>query len=320
MELKNLKEASKEEVEAFLSSFDTVLTDCDGVLWHGNQAIEGSPQMIQKFRKLGKKVIFVTNNSSKTRSEFVQKSKDLGFGGELEEFFTTSLLVAEYLKNIGFDKKVYLHSYPGMAKSLDECGIKHIGLGPDPSPNNWSPECLVKAASELDPEVGCVVTSLDWQTSYIKIIKVCSYLQNPEVMFLVPNMDERIPDGSDLLLPGTGSMVNMFKSVTQRQPIVLGKPEKYIFEAVQKKFPDIEPSRTLMIGDKYDIFYFSQVCFKTIAFCFSLKTDIQMGKNCDLKTLLVGTGVDNVETARNLDLNQRPDYFIPSLGDLLYQD
>ena len=112
----------------------------------------------------------------------------------------------------------------------------------------------------------------------------------------------------------------MFKSVTQRQPIVLGKPEKYIFEAVQKKFPDIEPSRTLMIGDKYDIFYFSQVCFKTIAFCFSLKTDIQMGKNCDLKTLLVGTGVDDLETSRSLDLNQRPDYFIPSLGDLLYQD
>ena len=253
MELKNLKEASKEEVEAFLSSFDTVLTDCDGVLWRGNQAIEGSSQMIQQFRKLGKKVIFVTNNSSKTRSEFVQKSKDLGFGGELEEFFTTSLLVAEYLKNIGFDKKVYLHSYPGMAKSLDECGIKHIGLGPDPLPNNWSnwsPDCLERVASELDPEVRCVVTSLDWQTSYIKIIKVCSYLQNPEVMFLVPNMDERVPGRSDVLLPGTGSMVNMFKSVTQRQPIVLGKPEKYIFEAVQKKFPDIEPSRTLMIGDK----------------------------------------------------------------------
>lgn len=254
MELKNLKEASKEEMKAFFDSFDTVLTDCDGVLWHGNQAIEGSPQMIQEFRKLGKKVIFVTNNSSKTRSEFVQKSKDLGFGGELNEFFTTSLLVAEYLKNIGFDKKVYLHSYPGMAKSLDECGINHIGLGPDPAPDNWGPECLEKAATELDPEVGCVVTSLDWHTSYIKIIKVVSYLKNPEVLFLVPNMDKRFPTSfhrvSKLMLPGTGSMVDMFKSVTQREPIVLGKPEKYIFEAVQKKFPDIEPSRTLMIGDK----------------------------------------------------------------------
>ena len=158
--------------------------------------------------------------------------------------------MAEYLQNIGFDKKVYLHSYPGMAKSLDDCGIKHIGLGPDPSPEQWNPDCLDKAAAELDPEVGCVVTSLDYHTSYIKIIKVVSYLKNPDVMFLVPNMDERFPQGPNLLLPGTGSMVNMFKAVTQREPIVLGKPEKYIFEAITKKFPDIQPSRTLMIGDK----------------------------------------------------------------------
>ena len=61
--------------------------------------------------------------------------------------------------------------------------------------------------------------------------------------------------------------------------------------------------------------------FKTNdSFCFSLKTDIQLGKNCDLKTLLVGTGVDDLETARNLHLNERPDYFIPSLGDLLCKD
>ena len=73
---------SNSEVDAFLSSFDTVLTDCDGVLWTGSVAIDGSPEVIQALRKLGKKVIYVTNNSTKSRKEYLTKVTELGFGGE----------------------------------------------------------------------------------------------------------------------------------------------------------------------------------------------------------------------------------------------
>ena len=58
--VKNLNEASKQEAQSFFDSFDTVLTDCDGVLWKGNNAIQGSPELIHQFRKMGKQVIYVT--------------------------------------------------------------------------------------------------------------------------------------------------------------------------------------------------------------------------------------------------------------------
>ena len=73
---------SKSDVSGFLSSFDTVMTDCDGVLYRGTGAIPGSPEMIQKFRDLGKKIVYVTNNSAKVRTEYVQKFKDLGYHAE----------------------------------------------------------------------------------------------------------------------------------------------------------------------------------------------------------------------------------------------
>ena len=78
-EVKNL---SKSELSAFLSTFDTVMTDCDGVLYRGSGHIPGSPEMIQKFRDLGKKIIYVTNNSAKVRQEYVQKFKELGYHAE----------------------------------------------------------------------------------------------------------------------------------------------------------------------------------------------------------------------------------------------
>ena len=39
--------------------------------------------MVRTFRDLGKKVFFCTNNSTKSRSEYVQKCKDLNFGGDI---------------------------------------------------------------------------------------------------------------------------------------------------------------------------------------------------------------------------------------------
>ena len=81
MPCSDLSKMSSSELKDFFDSFDTVLTDCDGVLWSGMQSITGSPEMVNKFRQMGKKVIYVTNNSTKTRKEYVQKCADLGFGG-----------------------------------------------------------------------------------------------------------------------------------------------------------------------------------------------------------------------------------------------
>lgn len=299
---------SSSELKDFFDSFDTVLTDCDGVLWSGMQSITGSPEMVNKFRQMGKKVIYVTNNSTKTRKEYVQKCADLGFGGTYEEIFTTSFLAAAYLKDLGFQKKVYLYGSKGIADELENAEIPVIGLGPDPVPENWGPDVVTKAANELDPEVGCVIASIDYHSSYIKMLKAVSYLNKPEVIFLATNMDERFPYGGDVIAPGTGAMVMGIVTAARRQPVILGKPETFMFEIVRKDFPEIRPERTLMIGD-------------------NTKTDIMLGKNCGLQTLFVGSGVDKIadvriwhtkaEKASPEERQRVPDFYIDKLGDLL---
>lgn len=79
MALQALLKLPKEEVKNFVNNIDTVLTDCDGVLWLENEIIPGAPQVMNKLRELGKKIFFVTNNSTKTRDEIVAKMKKLGF-------------------------------------------------------------------------------------------------------------------------------------------------------------------------------------------------------------------------------------------------
>lgn len=50
-----------------------------GVLWIDNNAIPGSADTMNYFRKLGKKIFYVTNNSTKIRSDFAAKAQQLGF-------------------------------------------------------------------------------------------------------------------------------------------------------------------------------------------------------------------------------------------------
>lgn len=77
--LVNLSALSKEKVSDFIKSFDTVLTDCDGVLWLENVAIDGSPKVINKLRELGKRIFFVTNNSTKLREDILARAHRLGY-------------------------------------------------------------------------------------------------------------------------------------------------------------------------------------------------------------------------------------------------
>ena len=50
MSCKEVSVMSDDEVISWFSSFDTVMTDCDGVLWTGGAALDGSPDMICRLK------------------------------------------------------------------------------------------------------------------------------------------------------------------------------------------------------------------------------------------------------------------------------
>ncbi|XP_049949633.1 glycerol-3-phosphate phosphatase-like isoform X2 [Schistocerca serialis cubense] len=77
-----LTEMTSHAVKSLFKSFDTILTDCDGVLWLEDDLIKGSETVMNGFRKMGKRIFFITNNSSKTRNGAAEKCKKLGFQAE----------------------------------------------------------------------------------------------------------------------------------------------------------------------------------------------------------------------------------------------
>ena len=55
-----LQEKSAQEL---VDATETFIFDCDGVIWKGDSLIEGVPETLDLLRSMGKRLIFVTNNS-----------------------------------------------------------------------------------------------------------------------------------------------------------------------------------------------------------------------------------------------------------------
>ena len=72
------KLTSSSDYVEMLSRYDIWLFDCGGMLWSGDDAIAGARETIDMLRGLGNRVLFVTNNASRSRKSFKKRFDKLG--------------------------------------------------------------------------------------------------------------------------------------------------------------------------------------------------------------------------------------------------
>ncbi|KAL2271746.1 hypothetical protein VTJ83DRAFT_1117 [Remersonia thermophila] len=290
-------------INEFLDRFDTFLLDCDGVIWSGDHVFEGVVDTLQLLRSRGKQVIFVTNNSTKSREQYLTKFTKLGIPAAADEIFGSAYSSAIYISRIlrlppGRDK-VFVLGESGIENELRAEGVRFVG-GTDPSfLRNMTPEDFrgIADGSLLDPEVGCVLAGLDMHINYLKLSHALHYLHRGAV-FLATNTDSTFPSNSSLF-PGAGSIGTApLAYMSGKRPLPLGKPSQAMLDAVEGRFR-LDRSRTCMVGDR-------------------LNTDIQFGVEGGLGgTLLVLTGVCKPGDWEKEDAPAVPGFYVDKLSDLL---
>ncbi|XP_042483613.1 phosphoglycolate phosphatase 1A, chloroplastic-like isoform X2 [Macadamia integrifolia] len=213
--------------EELINSVQTFILDCDGVIWKGDSLIDGVPETLDMLRSRGKRLIFVTNNSTKSRKQYGKKFETLGLSVSEEEIFASSFAAAAYLKSINFPKD----------KKAD--GEKKIELKPG-------------FLMEHDENVGAVVVGFDRYFNYYKVqYGTLCIRENPGCLFIATNRDAvtHLTDAQEWA--GGGSMVGALSGSTQREPLVVGKPSTFMMDYVSNKF-GISKSQICMVGDRLD--------------------------------------------------------------------
>jgi len=288
--------SSQKDYKKLLDSYDTWLFDCDGVLWRGDHLLDGVIEVLDMLRRRDKKVVFVTNNATKSRRNYKTKFDQLGIEAHVDEIYGSAYTAAIYLSSIikiPKDKKVYVIGQSGLEEELREEGIQYMG-GTNPADNTLEPFNL--SDFTIDPDVAAVVCGLDMQINYTKLSKAFQYLtRNPGCHFIATNEDSTFPIAAGLL-PGSGAVSAPLRYALGRNPICTGKPSSTMLDCVKAKV-HFDPERTIMVGDR-------------------LNTDILFGKSGGLTTLLVFTGITSEEEITGPNPSPIvPDFVTQALGD-----
>ncbi|ONI05264.1 hypothetical protein PRUPE_6G364700 [Prunus persica] len=216
--------------DELIGSVQTFIFDCDGVIWKGDKLIDGVPETLDLLRSKGKRLVFVTNNSTKSRKQYGKKFETLGLNVNEEEIFASSFAAAAYLKSINFpkDKKVYVIGEEGILKELELAGYQYLG-GPEDGGKkiDLKPGFLM----EHDENVGAVVVGFDRNVNYYKIqYGTLCIRENPGCLFIATNRDAvtHLTDAQEWA--GGGSMVGAIRGSTQREPLVVGKPSTFMMD------------------------------------------------------------------------------------------
>jgi len=282
-----------------LDKTDVFIFDCDGVIWKGDSLIEGVPAVLDMLKKAGKKIFFVTNNSTKSRKGYLGKFKGLGLDGvEAEEIFSSSFAAAAYLEQTKFKdtgKTVYIIGEVGIEEELDLIGVPWIGGGSDAGKKI---ELKSGYALPYSKDVGAVIVGFDREINYHKIqyAQLCIN-ENEGCEFIATNLDAvtHLTDAQEWA--GNGAMTGAIKGCTGREPTLVGKPSPLMIDYIVDKY-GCNRERICMVGDRLD-------------------TDILFGQNNGLLSCLTLSGVTTEEKLLSEGNKIKPDYYVGSIAEFM---
>mmetsp|Transcript_23780 Transcript_23780/g.33267 ORF Transcript_23780/g.33267 Transcript_23780/m.33267 type:complete len:399 (+) Transcript_23780:109-1305(+) len=280
-----------------IEGVNTIILDQDGVLWRGDRVFPSTLPSLQRFRDLGIRVLFVTNNAAKSRDQYVEKWKKVGLEITKDEIVPASYMSAAYLESIKFQGKILFIGDEGTRLELQGHGFELVEV-PEESTTMSNKEL---SDFQLDPEVKAVVLAHDPHFNYRKLAIATQYLRgNEDCHFVVTNMDAGDMLDNQRFMPGTGGMADAITSTTGRVPVNTGKGGDFLLPFLMKKY-GVKPSEMMCVGDRLD-------------------TDIALGRQANCKTAMPFTGVTSHEQLLHTPPEEQPTFVMDNLGVLVGLD
>lgn len=211
--------------EGKLNDIDCFALDMDGTIYLGEQWIEGAKEFLEEIQRVGKKYVFLTNNSSKSPEVYVEKLRRMGLETGVDRIITSGQAAISYL----------LRNYPGKKVFL---------LGNDLLKAQFEKEGIV-----LDDEKPqAIVTAFDTTLDYGKLCKACDFVRQG-LPYIATHPDYNCPTESGFI-PDIGAIHAFIHASTGRYPdCIIGKPNGAIIDYLMERV-SVERERTAMVGDR----------------------------------------------------------------------
>lgn len=206
-----------------LAGIAGLLTDMDGVWFVGDAAVPGARDALARLRARGLPVRFVTNTTTRTAAQLSGKMRALGLDVPPEEFVTTPVAAAHWLRANGVSKVklVVADAVRGEFAEFEE---------------STRPQAVV---------LGDVHDAFTWQLLQ-EIFR--AIMDGARLVAMHKGRYWQVADG---LRMDIGAYVAGFEYTTGKPAVVIGKPSPEMFRAALASI-GMNANDVVMVGDDID--------------------------------------------------------------------
>jgi glycerol 3-phosphatase-2 len=208
--------------------YEAFFLDLDGVLYRGQDPVLGAPETLAALREMGKRLVFMTNNSWRTPAQVAEKLQRMGIPAEPLEVVTSGQATAGALAREAGGATAYVVGGEGVRSALAEAGIEPVDGKPE--------------------RVDYVVVGWDGDLTYERL-RMATVLVGRGARLVATNDDASYPAPGGELWPGAGAILAAVETGAGRRASVIGKPHRPLFDLAIERAGSRE---ALVVGDRLE--------------------------------------------------------------------
>ena len=203
------------------------LLDMDGTIYLDSDLFDGTLDFLHHVKSIGGRYLFVTNNSSKSVSAYVEKLGKIGIEATEDDFLTSTDATILYIKDKYQGRKFYSFGTESFTAQLRASGIDVV--------------------TDIEDGIFGIVMGNDNELTFKKLEDACKLLLN-DIVYIATNPDWVCPTSFGYV-PDCGSVAEMLYRATGKRPIFIGKPQPEMLLLAMEKF-GYKKEECVMVGDR----------------------------------------------------------------------
>lgn len=254
---------TEEELLGACRKIKHVALDMDGTIYMGSHLFPFTQDFLKMLRDNGIGYSFLTNNPTRSISDYLAKLEKMGIEATADNMYTTAVATIDHLKaNMPDVKRIFVIGTPSMKAEFERAGFELTSEDPGDMPQ-------------------ALIVAFDTTLEYGRLCHA-SWLASQGLPYIATNPDRVCPTNLDTVLVDCGSLCACIEHATGRKPdLVIGKPNPGMLDGILYRH-GLKPDEIAMCGDR-------------------IYTDVAMARNAGALGVLVLSGETTLDTAMNSD-------------------
>ncbi|GIW00827.1 HAD-IIA family hydrolase [Roseiflexus sp.] len=209
--------------------YNAYIFDLDGTVYLGDALLPGAAEAITRLRAAGSKVVFLSNNPTRTRAQYAAKLTALGIPTMADEVINSSYVLVRWLLAEAPGSRVFVVGEPPLCDELRTAGFD--------------------LADDADG-VRFVIASFDRTFTYRKL-QIAFDAIRAGARFVATNPDRYCPTptGGE---PDAAAMIAAIEACTAHPvEVVVGKPSPIMVQTIAETLR-LPPAQCLVVGDRLE--------------------------------------------------------------------